>query len=222
MAMVSSKLVFSRRRTLALEIDREGQLIVRAPYGTPKSYIDRFIAEKKEWIESHAARMRCRRARYRALSLREGETLPILGRKVTLRMTEEKDFSIREMSGELFFPVNAAKADLQRYLCALLMEVLQRLVSRYAALMELPAPTFSLSKARTRWGSCSSRGHLRFNWHLIFCTPSAVEYVVVHELCHLFSMHHDRVFWSYVESCLPDRKVREGWLKQNQGVMEIL
>ena len=47
MAMVSSKLVFSRRRTLALEIDRDGQLIVRAPYGTPKIYIDRFVAEKK-------------------------------------------------------------------------------------------------------------------------------------------------------------------------------
>ena len=72
MAMVSSKLVFSRRRTLALEIDRDGQLIVRAPYGTPKIYIDRFVAEKKEWIETHAARMRRRRARYGALTLREG------------------------------------------------------------------------------------------------------------------------------------------------------
>ena len=176
MAMVSSKLVFSRRRTLALEIDRDGQLIVRAPYGTPKIY----------------------------------------------RMTEENGISFKETSGELFFPVTAAKVDLQRYLYGLLKEFLQRLVSRYAALMQLPAPPFSLSKARTRWGSCSSRGHLRFNWHLVFCTPSAVEYVVVHELCHLFSMHHDRVFWSYVESYLPDRKVREGWLKQNQGVMEIL
>lgn len=50
MAMVSSKLVFSRRRTLALEIDRDGQLIVRAPYGTPKIYIDRFVAEKRSGL----------------------------------------------------------------------------------------------------------------------------------------------------------------------------
>ncbi|MFR9128012.1 MAG: M48 family metallopeptidase [Acidaminococcus intestini] len=130
--------------------------------------------------------MRRRRARYGALTLREGETLPILGRNVTLRMTEENGISFKETSGELFFPVTAAKVDLQRYLYGLLKEFLQRLVSRYAALMQLPAPPFSLSKARTRWGSCSSRGHLRFNWHLVFCTPSAVEYVVVHELCHLF------------------------------------
>ena len=135
MAMVSSKLVFSRRRTLALEIDRDGQLIVRAPYGTPKIYIDRFVAEKKEWIETHAARMRRRRARYGALTLREGETLPILGRNVTLRMTEENGISFKETSEELFFPVTAAKVDLQRYLCGLLKEFLQRLVSRYAALM---------------------------------------------------------------------------------------
>ena len=140
MAMVSSKLVFSRRRTLALEIDRDGQLIVRAPYGTPKIYIDRFVAEKKEWIETHAARMRRRRARYGALTLREGETLPILGRNVTLRMTEENGISFKETSGKLFFPVTAAKVDLQRYLCGLLKEFLQRLVSRYAALMQLPAP----------------------------------------------------------------------------------
>lgn len=122
MAMVSSKLVFSRRRTLALEIDRDGQLIVRAPYGTPKIYIDRFVAEKKEWIETHAARMRRRRARYGALTLREGETLPILGRNVTLRMTEENGISFKETSGELFFPVTAAKVDLQRYLYGLLKE----------------------------------------------------------------------------------------------------
>ena len=109
MAMVSSKLVFSRRRTLALEIDRDGQLIVRAPYGTPKIYIDRFVAEKKEWIETHAARMRRRRARYGALTLREGETLPILGRNVTLRMTEENGISFKETSEELFFPVTAGK-----------------------------------------------------------------------------------------------------------------
>lgn len=112
--------------------------------------------------------MRRRRARYGALTLREGETLPILGRNVTLRMTEENGISFKETSGELFFPVTAAKVDLQRYLYGLLKEFLQRLVSRYAALMQLPAPPFSLSKARTRWGSCSSRGHLRFNWHLVF------------------------------------------------------
>ncbi len=68
---------------------------------------------------------------------------------------------------------------------------------------------------KTRWGSCSSRGTLSFNYRLIFAPPEILDYVVVHELCHLTHMNHSADFWKLVESVLPDYKLRRKWLREH-------
>lgn len=66
---------------------------------------------------------------------------------------------------------------------------------------------------RSRWGSCSSKGNLNFNFRLIFTLPQTIDYVIIHELCHLKEMNHSNRFWSLVEQCMPEYKVWEKWLK---------
>lgn len=68
---------------------------------------------------------------------------------------------------------------------------------------------------KTRWGSCSSRGTLSFNYRLIFAPPEILDYVVVHELCHLTHMNHSKDFWNKVGSVMPDYKIRRNWLKEH-------
>ena len=68
---------------------------------------------------------------------------------------------------------------------------------------------------KTRWGSCSSRGTLSFNYRLIFAPPAILDYVVVHELCHLTHMDHSRDFWHMVERILPDYRIHKAWLKEH-------
>ena len=68
---------------------------------------------------------------------------------------------------------------------------------------------------KTRWGSCSSRGTLSFNYRLIFAPPAALDYVVVHELCHLTHMNHSKEFWNLVGSVMPDYKTHRKWLKEH-------
>jgi len=66
---------------------------------------------------------------------------------------------------------------------------------------------------RSRWGSCSSKGNLNFNFRLILTLPQTIDYVIIHELCHLKEMNHSNKFWSLVEQCMPEYKVWEKWLK---------
>ena len=68
---------------------------------------------------------------------------------------------------------------------------------------------------KSRWGSCSSKGTLSFNYRLIFAPPEILDYVVVHELCHLTHMNHSKDFWNMVASVMPDYKVRKNWLRDH-------
>lgn len=73
----------------------------------------------------------------------------------------------------------------------------------------------SIRSQKTRWGSCSSKGTLSFNWRLMLAPPSVLDYVVVHELCHLTHMNHSSAFWQAVEKAFPDYRNARKWLKDH-------
>lgn len=74
---------------------------------------------------------------------------------------------------------------------------------------------------KTRWGSCSANGTLSFNYRLMLAPPRVLDYVVVHELCHLTHMNHSKAFWDMVASILPDYKEYRTWLKDNGHTLHV-
>ncbi|HEX7557121.1 MAG TPA: M48 family metallopeptidase, partial [Leptolinea sp.] len=79
--------------------------------------------------------------------------------------------------------------------------------------------SISIRSQRTRWGSCSTRGTLSFNWRLIMAPPEVLDYVVVHELAHLKERNHSKKFWAVVALYCPHYLKYRAWLKQNQAAM---
>lgn len=88
-------------------------------------------------------------------------------------------------------------------------------VAFYAEKLGVRYGRITIRNQTSRWGSCSGKGNLNFNCLLMLTPPEIIDYVVVHELCHLLEMNHSTRFWSHVESILPDYKLRRKWLKQN-------
>ena len=87
----------------------------------------------------------------------------------------------------------------------------------YGRLIGVTYNRIRIADQKTRWGSCSSRGTISYNWHLILLPENILDYVVVHELCHLLEMNHSPRFWSQVEKILPDYRERRNWLKKKGG-----
>ena len=82
--------------------------------------------------------------------------------------------------------------------------------------------TITVRDQKSRWGSCSSRGTLSFNYRLMFAPPRVLDYVVVHELCHRRHMNHSAAFWKAVEEVMPDYAQWRKWLKENGRDIPIL
>ena len=78
----------------------------------------------------------------------------------------------------------------------------------------------SIKGYKSRWGSCNSRGEISFNWRIIMAPKSVINYVVIHELCHLKYHDHSDKFWGFVESNLPSYREQRDWLKCNETLLE--
>ncbi len=94
-------------------------------------------------------------------------------------------------------------------------------VDYYQRLMSLQANIIQIKNYKAKWGSCSSRGELSFNWRLMLAPAEISDYVVVHEMCHLREMNHSNAFWQLVSQYCPDYKQHCHWLKEHGGSLEL-
>ncbi len=163
----------SRRKMIAIQIDREGQVIVRTPYGITKRQVEEFLDEKKDWILQTRQRVEKRKT----------EQIPI---------SEEVRREGIERAKRIF-PERTAY---------------------FAKRMGVDYGRITIREQKTRWGSCSSKGNLNFNWKLVLLDPELLDYVVVHELAHRREMNHSKNFWKIVEAELPDYRERRRRLKE--------
>uniref|UniRef100_UPI004056E508 M48 family metallopeptidase n=1 Tax=Acetatifactor sp. TaxID=1872090 RepID=UPI004056E508 len=82
--------------------------------------------------------------------------------------------------------------------------------------------SITIRDQKSRWGSCSSKGTLSFNYRLIFAPPKVLDYVVVHELCHLTHMNHSKDFWNMVGQIMPEYKEYKTWLREHGTELNLI
>ena len=102
----------------------------------------------------------------------------------------------------------------RRYM-ELARDIFTRKTAYYAAVMNVTYGRITIREQKTRWGSCSSKGNLNFNWRLIFAPEEVLDYIVVHELAHRKEMNHSPAFYRVVASVMPDYKGSQEWLREH-------
>lgn len=212
--LIAYRLRRSRRRTIGLSIDQRG-LRVGAPLRARHDDIETLIRRHGQWVLDKLAAWRERPAPV-PLTVSNGCTLPLLGHPVTITLTPgtRARWQWRE-EGLQLSPSSAtdARALLEKALRDKARTVFTERLAHYAPLLGVAVPPLRLSSARTRWGSCSTRGGIALNWRLIFLPLPLVDYVVCHELAHLKEMNHGPRFWSLVERLCPDWRARRRELR---------
>jgi len=215
------RLIRSRRRSLALIVERDGSLTVRAPLHLDEAEIARFVQAKSAWI----ARKQAQAARVASLVHRyqDGESFPFLGADYPLRLVTglksglafDSAFTLdrsRGAEGERLF-VSWYRRQARRWI--------EARVAYFAGLHGFQPGRVRISSARTRWGSCSRQGTLSFPWRLVMAPSEVIDYVVVHELCHLEHLNHSKAFWAHVRSILPGYKRQRAWLKHHGERLQL-
>jgi len=214
------EIVRSDRKSIALVIDSEANLIVRAPRKAKESDIADFVAKKKRWIADKQHQVSVFGEKHSPVVFESGESLLYLGNTYTILKDTVTD--IQFSSTNILIPDRCTKADVIAWLKGEAETVLTERVTRYAGIMGVTYSSVKLSEAKARWGSCSTKDNLNFAWRLIMCPMAVLDYVVVHELSHIAYKNHSPGFWARVKTVLPNYKEQQDWLKVNRKLMEII
>ena len=220
MQQMEYKLVRSRRRSVAIIIGPGGTVTVRAPMRTPIAEIERFLAQKRDWIAAKQRQAGEEAARLAPIEMKEGEAVPYLGGRLILRRTGA--VRIRAADSLLLVPMDAGREALAAWMKGEARRVLTERVRLHAGIMRVRPAGLRITSARTRWGSCSAQNSLNFCWRLVMCPLPVIDYVVVHELSHILHKDHSPAFWACVQAYDPAYKEKKAWLKENRRLMDIL
>lgn len=209
-----------RKKTLSLTVKPEGIVVIQAPYPVPQAEIDGFFRRKLPWIRQKLATLALQVPREipRNDTLVDGDRALFLGIAYPVIID-----GINLNGGNLTFdgsrfilsPSAAAsgKDSLRNWYQQAASSFLPDRVRAYEGIIGCNCRSVRISRARSRWGSCSVDNRLAFSWRLMMAPPPVIDYVVVHELAHILEKNHSTRFWSLVGKIYPDYRNQRRWLR---------
>ncbi len=208
--MKIEQIIRSRRKTFALVIKPDGSLVVRAPQRATRVQVEQVVADHEDWIRKKQEQVK--RERVQPPVYQEGEQFYFLGQRYPLEIADNPPQPL-SLNGRFVLEKKwqgQAERVFEAWYRWQAKKLLPERVKVYAERYGYQPAGVGITGARTRWGSCSSRGSLNFSWRLVLAPIEAVDYVVVHELAHLKHRNHSKEFWAEVARMCPDYKQ---WLK---------
>jgi len=214
---ITIQIKYSHRKTVYLRIISQDKIEIRSPFGINEKKILSFILKSQTWISNQLNKANTN-PEVRAYI--EGETFYYQGQGYTLKVNigdrdhihiNNLDNTIRlESSGR-----NNVKDILINWYKDQASCYIRDRVNYYESIIGVKSGRISIKNQRTIWGSCSTKKNLNFNVKLIMMPDYILDYVVVHEICHLIHFNHSKEFWRKVEEIIPDYKERRKYLKLN-------
>ena len=218
----------NRRRTADIVVERDGEVLVRLPKRFPDAFADKLISQKRYWVLKSLAEWRAMNSRRISREFRSGEGFLYLGSSYRLAIVSDQEEPLVLRDGRFFLKrlllregVGAAQAAFHAFYVEKGQERIPRRAAYFAPKVGVEVDRITVKDLGFRWASCSSKASLRFHWKCMMAPPKIIDYIVVHELCHLHQRDHTQVFWNEVDKVMPDFRERRTWLKENGAAMDI-
>ena len=223
------EVIRSSRATTDIIIERDGRIVVRAPQWADDALIADIVAAKQYWIFQGLAEWRDLNATRILREYKNGEGFLYLGRSYRLLLVNDQQAPLLLKDGRFRLrrdlveqgEMDAVKAVFREYYQDKGLARLRERVAYYAPKVGVAPPEVEVRELGHRWASCSPQGNLAFHWKCIMAPPTIIDYIVVHELCHVHQADHTDAFWNEVDKVLPDFWERKEWLRKNGAGLDV-
>lgn len=214
----------SRRKKLTISVERDRSIIVHAPASATDEAIRRVVESKRQWLFDKVNHYQKYQDRPHApgKEVVNGESVPYLGRDYPIEIAETTSGGV-EFSRRFLIPTaqQAKRREVlkQWYIDRAKETVIPR-VTRHANELGVTFGEAKIVDNRYRWGSCTLKDNVNFNWRLIKAPMFVIDYVIVHELAHLMEANHTPRFWNIVRAKAPSTEKAKAWLKDHGQILE--
>jgi predicted metal-dependent hydrolase len=217
------------RKTTDIVIERNGIVAVRPPKDLSPDQIDAVVDSKRMWIYRNLAEWRDLNAMAVVREWVNGETFLYLGRAYRLSLVADQPCDLKLNEGR--FCLNrtlidqngskAAKKAFEGFYSEKGRKWIGDRVTYFAPKVGVNPTRVAIKDLGFRWASCTTNNGLAFHWKTMMAPPKIIDYVVVHELCHIHHRNHSDAFWNEIDKVIPDYRERKTWLKQHGAGLDL-
>ena len=213
-----------KRRKLTITVERDRSVVVHAPEGASDEAIDRAVESKRQWIYGKIKHQQKYSDPPHApgKELVNGESALYLGRQYRIEIVES---GLKEIQFAQQFKIpellrSQKKGAMRDWYIGRANEKILPRVRRHADRLGVTYKEAKIVDNRYRWGSCTVKDNVNFNWRLIKAPMFVIDYVIVHELAHLIEANHTARFWNVIRAQIPKMEKARDWLSENGQVLE--
>ena len=221
------EIIFSKKRkTVSIQVNPHG-IKVRSSYWLTKYEIKQFLLKNELWIKKKVNEQKSKVKT--KLDLIDNQEMLLGGKRFILKVNSDIIPKPKIENNHLYLsnhpdivksfgtPRKQIQIIVKEYAYNLLLEK----TKSFSLIMSVNPISIKIKDYRSRWGSCSFKGDISYNWKIIFAPIEVIEYLIIHELSHLIFFNHAKEFWLKVEEFQPNFKNYRKWLKNNSYKLDI-
>jgi len=226
---VEYELIRRKRKTAELKLDPEKGLVVIAPNVASIKAVEELVSQKSKWILDKIDYMEKKKEKRQVRKFETGEKFMFLGCEYALEVIKT-DFNaarLQLVEGRFLLEHPGCETSFLKEIfagwykkCA--QKILSESVDKHSIYFDVAPKQVKAKEQKKIWGSCTHDNKLLFNWRLVMAPKWVIDYVVVHEMCHMVHKNHSKDFWDLVEKIYPRFKDAKDWLKENSLALDIV
>ncbi|MFT4413917.1 M48 family metallopeptidase [Fredinandcohnia humi] len=220
---------YKNRTSIGISIDSYGSIEVQAPKNTPDARVHQVLEENWNQIQQKVKEMKDKMHGPQEKVYENDEDFLYLGNTYPIEIIPDRNITQNHVLFErekLYIYVKQLedekiKQSLKRFYYQQTKALVEKSISTYQGHFKTKPRSIRISDSKSTWGTCDSKLQLTFNWRLAMAPRDVIDYVVVHEMCHMVHLNHDRSFWRLVGKIMPDYKEKENWLALSNWRMTV-
>ena len=211
--IITCHIEFGKRKKASITMDLPYMVTMKVPNGTSEDVIRQLVMQHGAEIIQKSERMQ------QVLDGPQAKEYEKEGKGAFLLFGE--NYALHELIPVEGYTEAELRANLKKFYFAECKRIIGQRITRYQQELKVKPKSIDIVDSPTKWGSCSWDKKLTFNYRLAMEPPEVIDYVIIHELCHIHHMNHDRSFWRRVGSIMPDYKEKEDYLMRHGRAMTL-